>query len=234
MPNPFFQFKQFTVWHDRCAMKVGTDGVLLGAWTEVSAANNVLDIGVGTGLVSLMIAQRCAACIVGVEIDPEAIRQARENIDRSLWKERISLEEIDFRQYRPEKRFDTIVSNPPYFEDSLTPPDKQRSLARHTSGLSFRDLLAGVSALLADDGQFTLIIPAQADSLLKKLAFSFDLFPIRQCWVQTKPESTPKRTLVTFSRKESSCISQTLVVELERHVYSPEYIELTKDFYLKM
>ena len=133
MSNPYFQFKQFTVWHDKCAMKVGTDGVLLGAWTSVESAHRILDIGTGTGLVALMLVQRSLpdANIVALEIDEAAVGQARENIIRSPWKERVEVVQADFRKYRSSDKFDVIVSNPPYFVDSLECPDRQRTAARH-------------------------------------------------------------------------------------------------------
>ena len=126
MSNPYFQFKQFTVWHDKCAMKVGTDGVLLGAWTSVQGAHSILDVGTGTGLVALMLAQRSLpnTNIVALEIDEAAARQAKENIVRSPWKKQIEVVQADFRKYQSPEKFDVIVSNPPYFVDSLGCPDQ--------------------------------------------------------------------------------------------------------------
>ena len=133
MSNPYFQFKQFTVWHDKCAMKVGTDGVLLGAWASVQNAHKILDVGTGTGLVALMLAQRSLpdADIIALEIDEAAAGQARENVTRSPWKERVEVVQTDFRDYQSSDKFDVIVSNPPYFVDSLECPDQQRNAARH-------------------------------------------------------------------------------------------------------
>ena len=130
MSQPFFQFKQFTVWHDKCAMKVGTDGVLLGAWTPVESSARILDIGTGTGLVALMLAQRCSASVIALEIDGTAAQQAAENITRSPWGSRIEVVCQDFRLYSNKNnslKYDTIVSNPPYFTDSLKCPDSQRT-----------------------------------------------------------------------------------------------------------
>lgn len=132
MPNPYFSFKQFTVYHDRCAMKVGTDGVLLGAWADVVSARNILDIGTGTGLISLMMAQRCNARIRAVDIDADAVEQARGNVAASPWQDRIEVELQDICHFTSETLFDVIVSNPPYFTDSLKCPGKQRNIARHT------------------------------------------------------------------------------------------------------
>ena len=150
MSQPFFQFKQFTVWHDKCAMKVGTDGVLLGAWTPVESSARILDIGTGTGLVALMLAQRCSASVIALEIDGKAAQQAAENITRSPWGSRIEVVCQDFRLYSNKNnslKYDTIVSNPPYFTDSLKCPDSQRNTARHNDNLSYEELLKGVSNL---------------------------------------------------------------------------------------
>lgn len=152
MSQPFFQFKQFTVWHDKCAMKVGTDGVLLGAWTPVESSARILDIGTGTGLVALMLAQRCSASVIALEIDETAAQQAAENITRSPWGNRIEVVCQDFRLYSNKNnslKYDTIVSNPPYFTDSLKCPDSQRNTARHNDNLSYEELLKGVSNLLS-------------------------------------------------------------------------------------
>src|SRR5574344_2567439 len=133
MSNSYFRFKQFSVFQERCAMKVGTDGVLLGAWAKVDAANRILDIGTGTGLVALMLAQRSTAMITAVEIDEEAAIQAEENFCQSPWANRFEVVNSDITSYETDALFDVIVSNPPYFVDSLQCPDGQRSLARHLS-----------------------------------------------------------------------------------------------------
>lgn len=235
MPNSYFQFKQFTVWHDKCAMKVGTDGVLLGAWTDVSDATSVLDIGTGTGLVALMIAQRCSAEIIAIEIDENAAGQAVENVKRTPWNNRISVENKDFKDFNYSEQFDRIVSNPPYFTDSLLSPNEKRTMARHTNELTFTDLIEGAAKLLAPDGEFSLIIPNDALFKITEIASRVGLYPVRQTNVIPKPGSPPKRALISFSfNKNKNLETEELVVELARHQYSPEYISLTKEFYLKM
>ena len=146
----FFEFKQFKIYHDRCAMKVGTDGVLLGAWADVSKSNRILDIGCGSGLISIMAAQRSQAYVYGVEIEREAALQAKENAVRSPWASRISIVCEDISNFQDSKGFDTILVNPPFFEEDLLPPDAARASARHTVGLSFATLLQQVSRLLCD------------------------------------------------------------------------------------
>lgn len=234
MANHFFKFKQFTVFQDRCAMKVGTDGVLLGAWADVAQAQRVLDIGTGTGLVALMCAQRSQARIVGVEIDSDAVVQARENVAASPWADRIEVVEGDVREFAPEVCFDAIVSNPPYFQEQVFCADKQRNEARHTDGLSFEELIRSVSALLSPAGRFYVVLPANAVADFVQLAAVSHLYLCRHTTIYTKPDGQSKRSLLAFGREMNACLRDSLVVELSRHVYSPEYIRLTKDFYLTM
>ncbi|EJX09142.1 enzyme [gut metagenome] len=235
MANLFFQFKQFVVWHDKCGMKVGTDGVLLGAWASVSPAGSILDIGTGTGLVALMLAQRSPSdvFITALEIDSEAAVQASENVERSPWKERITVKEADFRTFR-DGQFDVIVSNPPYFTDSLLCPNQQRSRARHNNSLTYEELIEGVSQLLSPAGVFSVVIPMNVANRMTKLAALKGLYPVRQLLVKTKPDAAPKRTLIAFSFSQGECKVEELLTEVARHQYSSEYIALTRDFYLKM
>ena len=235
MPNPYFAFKQFTVRHDRCAMKVGTDGVLLGAWTDLSHSRRILDIGTGTGLIALMLAQRCMdARITAIDLDSAAVEQAQENIQASPWKDRIEALQQDICTYHPNGTFDTIVSNPPYFIDSLKCPDGQRSTARHTDTLDADRLIGKVSELLSSDGRFSIILPAEQTEDLIRVAGEKGLHPSRQTWVITRPGLSPKRILMEFRKIPVTLQPDELVIELERHVYSEEYIALTQEFYLKM
>lgn len=234
MPNPFFSFKQFTVYHDRCAMKVGTDGVLLGAWTDVEFAARILDVGSGTGLISLMLAQRSRAQITAVDIDADAVLQARENIEASPWKDRIEVKLHDVCSYAPDACFDVIVSNPPYFVNSLKCPDGQRNTARHADTLDFDRLISSAARLLLPEGAFSAIIPTDGMELFLTLASGCGFYLSRKTLVKTKPDATPKRVLLELKLRPTSCISDELVVELSRHVYSEAYTALTKEFYLKM
>ena len=235
MPNPFFTFKQFTIRHDRCAMKVGTDGVLLGAWTDVACSNRILDIGTGTGLIALMLAQRCPHAVIrAIDIDAEAVAQAQENIGSSPWSDRVTAICQDLRTYCPDGLFDTIVSNPPYFVDSLKCPDGQRNTARHTDTLDMKGLLSKVAGLLTPEGCFSIVLPAEQTDALIRTAGRVGLYPSRQTAVITRPGLLPKRTLMEFRRTLVPYPSDELVIELERHVYSEDYIALTRDFYLKM
>lgn len=234
MPNPFFAFKKFTVRHDRCAMKVGTDGVLLGAWTGLGKAGRILDIGTGTGLIALMLAQRSTdSLLTAIDIDAEAVSQARENIGASPWGDRVEVLLQDICTYHPSACFDVIVSNPPYFVNSLKCPDNQRNTARHTDALDARRLIGRAAALLAPEGLFSLILPAEQTEEITNLAHEAGLFLSRHTAVITRPGLPPKRSLMEFRKTETVCRNDELVIELQRHVYSEAYMALTKDFYLK-
>ena len=235
MPNPYFAFKQFTIRHDRCARKGGTDGVLLGAWTDTTHSRHVLDIGTGTGLIALMLAQRCPeAQITAIDIDNEAVAQAKENIHSSPWRGRVEATLQDICSYAVQSMFDTIVSNPPYFINSLKSSDTQRNTARHTDTLSAEDLIRKTADLLTEDGYFSIILPTEQIEELIQISERVGLYPSRRTHVITRPGLMPKRTLMEFCKRETSCSIDELVVELDRHVYSKEYIALTRDFYLKM
>lgn len=234
MPNPFFRFKQFTVYHDRCAMKVGTDGVLLGAWANVSQARHILDIGTGTGLIALMLAQRSDARITAIDIDEDAVAQATDNAANSPWTSRIRVLQQDLCQYHTEQRYDAIVSNPPYFIDSLKGPDNQRNTARHTDTLDARTLLNKASELLHSEGHLSLVIPSEQVIDIKRIGEEYGLYLTRHTAVITRPGLPPKRALLEFRKTPGTCTTDELVIELDRHVYSEDYIALTRDFYLKM
>lgn len=235
MPTPFFHFKQFTVRHDRCAMKIGTDGVLLGAWSAAENRQRILDVGTGTGLIALMIAQRNPKThITALEIDPEACLQACENVSNSPWADRVEVRQTDFKTYTTETKFDLIVSNPPFFTNSLPGPDHKRNLARHTGELTYADLLQRSAALLSHTGELDIIFPATEETLIQEQALSLRLFPHRQLNIHPTPDSPVKRILLGLSFSEKAYIPEEMIIEMDRHRYSEIYISLTKDFYLNM
>lgn len=246
MANNFFRFKQFTVFQDKCGMKVGTDGVLLGAWCQVADRKRVLDIGTGTGLIALMIAQRNeTAQIDALEIDSEAHLQAQINFEASPWKERLNPLLGSFVDYKvePEHRYDLIVSNPPYFENSLKANCDKRSQARHTDTLPFDELIAGAAQLLTEKGLLSLVYPVEANEKIQQLALTNGLICVRQVLVKGNPLAAVKRVLAEFTFAaedvDKSIVSSApetseLIVEMERHQYSDTYIALTRAFYLKM
>lgn len=235
MSNTSFEFKQFIVNHDKCAMKVGTDGVLLGAWAPIENVNRILDVGTGTGLIALQLAQRnSCANITAVEVDPAAAAQANDNVQSSPWSDRIEVVCADFRDYQPEIKFDLIVSNPPYFMDALKCPDEQRCMARHTGGLNYDLLFRQAAHLLSEQGTVSIIIPIEAESAAVDAAWKHKLYPVHCLRVFTKPGKPCRRVLFAFSFRNEECTEESLCIEVGRHEYTPEYIALTKDFYLKM
>lgn len=238
MPNPFFRFKQFTVWHDRCAMKVGTDGVLLGAWAMMEGAKTLLDIGTGSGLIALMLAQRYPALnIEAIEIDEQAARQANENFSKSPWGGRLTALHCPLCDFTGQgaQTFDAIVSNPPFFLQSLPSPDRQRTTARHASLLTPESLLHDSSQLLSANGSLHLILPVAEGETLIETAMDYQLYCHRATYVYPKPQSAPKRLLMTLKKTTDALQQDTLTIETgTRHQYTEEYIHLTHEFYLNM
>ncbi len=232
-----FRFKQFAIEQDRTPMKVGTDGVLLGAWVSVTGEErNILDIGTGTGVIALMMAQRNAEALVdGVEIDEASARQAGENIERSPWGERVEIHHTSLQSYKADRKYDLILSNPPYFVDSLLSPDAGRSVARHTTELSFEELVEGVSRLLGGDGRFALILPTVESQRFDCVAEGV-LSLVRRCEVYSREGGGVKRVMSEYRRGDDSPLveMESLVIESGRPPqFTEEYRALTRDFYLK-
>lgn len=229
-----FTFKRFAVEQDRCAMKVGTDGVLLGAWAQLPENAHILDIGTGTGLVALMLAQRYPnATITAVEIAPEAAQQAAENVENSPFSERIKVLCADARTLSDNEKFDCIVCNPPYFDETLKSPDSARATARHNDLLTPYDLLQISTKLLKINGSLQLILPTATAKRVVDLAKAHTFALERATHIFPTPQSSEKRTLLHFCRgNRSEFTENSLVIELERHSYSDEYRHLTHDFYL--
>lgn len=235
MSNDYFKFKQFTVFHDRCAMRVGTDGVLLGAWVSIQDASRVLDVGAGSGLIALQVAQRNPkARITAVEIDPEAAGQAFENVGRSPWAKRIEVLHMDFKEYAPLEKFDFLVSNPPYFVDALRSPDERRRMARHTGGLDYGLLFRHALDVLVPKGRIGIIIPSEVEMLALESAFAWGWFLGRRTNVYTKPGKKCRRLLLEFCANPVTCVTADLYIECAEGGYSTEYKSLTRDFYLNM
>ena len=242
-----FKFKQFTIHQDRTAMKVGTDGVLLGAWAPIlSSTHRLLDIGTGTGLIALMLAQRIldqnnnsTFKIDAIDIDQSSIEQAAENINNSPFAEFITTHFTALQNYSPTEKYDTIVCNPPYFVASLKCPDANRTQARHTDSLSFDDLLQHSSRLLNDEGTLSVILPVNEGNQLIQLASQYGFSLAKLVHIHPTPTSDPKRLLMHFTKQTANSIQSPieesqLTIELARHQYTPEYTALTRDFYLKM
>ena len=233
-----FKFKQFSVNQDRCAMKIGTDGVLLGAWTPlINTPYNVLDIGAGTGILSLMLAQRSnAEQIDAIEIDEDAYEQCVENFEASPWGDKLFCFHAGLDEFmdEPEDEYDLIISNPPFYTDDYKSATTSRDLARFEDALPFEELIEATALLLSDNGIFSVIIPYKEEEHFVAMCKELDLFPLKITRVKGTPTSEIKRSLLAFSRIEQIPLIDELVIEISRHNYTPEYIELTKDFYLKM
>ncbi|RQM76982.1 tRNA1(Val) (adenine(37)-N6)-methyltransferase [Aeromonas jandaei] len=230
-----FTFKQFHINHDRCAMKVGTDGILLGAWAPVEQARRVLDIGSGSGLIALMLAQRSRSdCqIDGVELDSDAVIQARENVADSPWADRVTITESAVQGYQADP-YDLIVSNPPYFMAGQSFSDPARAMARHTGALDSHALLAACDRLLAPNGEVALVLPtAMADEILC-ISADYDLHGICYTAVITREGKEANRVLLRLGRGLNRCERGDIVIHSADGAYSDRYIQLTSPFYLKM
>ena len=230
-----FTFKQFHINHDRCAMKVGTDGILLGAWAPVEQARRVLDIGTGSGLIALMLAQRSRSdChIDGVELDSDAVIQARENVAASPWADRVTITESAVQGYQAAP-YDLIVSNPPYFVAGQSFSDPARAMARHTGALDSHALLAACDRLLAPNGEVALVLPtAMADEILC-ISADYDLHGICYTAVITREGKEANRVLLRLGRGLNRCERGDIVIHSADGAYSDRYIQLTSPFYLKM
>ena len=233
-----FTFKKFSVNQDRCAMKIGTDGVLLGAWTPIiNNPFNVLDIGAGTGILSLMIAQRSnAEQIDTIEIDEDAYEQCVENFEASPWGDKLFCFHAGLDEFvdEPEDEYDLIISNPPFYTDDYKTDNTSRDLARFEDALPFEELIEAAALLLSDNGIFSVIIPYKEEERFVAMCKILDLFPLKITRVKGTPTSEIKRSLLAFCRMEQTPLIDELIIEISRHNYTREYIELTKDFYLKM
>jgi tRNA1Val (adenine37-N6)-methyltransferase len=236
-----FKFKEFTIHQDKTAMKVGTDGVLLGAWCSLdNSPDTILDVGAGTGVISLMMAQRSDAMTIdAVELDENAYEQTVDNFEKSDWGDRLYCYHTTFQEFANElaeeqETYALIVSNPPFYTDEFQTKNQARNNARFTSSLSFKDLLIGVSKILSKKGLFSVIVPCKEEENFIEMAKEQRLFLQRACRVQGNNNSDIKRSLLEFSFSTSEIKETHLIIETGRHQYTEDYINLTKNFYLKM
>ncbi len=236
MPNTSFAFKQFIIKQDKCAMKVGTDAVLLGAWVLPNGSKHILDIGAGTGVIALMLAQKTEAHIDAIDIDEEAVLQAKQNVLDSKFASQITVTQTSLQHYSKAstQKYNLIVTNPPYFEQSLKSSDEQRSHARHADVLPFEDLLDGVLKLLDEKGKFCLILPTLEAIKFRALAEKRGLHLSKLLRVKSRiDKDSDKRHLMQFEVKPTEFSENTIAIELEeRHQYTEDYKDLTKDYYI--
>jgi tRNA1Val (adenine37-N6)-methyltransferase len=235
MSNNYFSFKQFTIQQDKSSFKVGTDGVLLGATADIKDAKKILDIGSGTGLIAIMMAQRCNAEITAIEPDQESFNQACCNVKLCRWSDRIKVEKTDLQNYNPTTgKFDLIVTNPPFYTGSLKNPDPRKAAARHTDTLSPESLLESASRLLSDKGRFQLIMPYVEGNIFIADAQQYGMFCYNILKIRPLPTSEITRLILLFSRERRKLTEKFLTIEHgKRHEFTEEYINLTKEFYLR-
>lgn len=236
MSRPF-HFKQFSIRQDHAAMKVGTDAVLLGAWVSHSKAKNILDIGCGTGLLTLMMAQRFEnSFITGIEIDPDAMLDAKYNIDNSEWGDRIQLINESISNFTLDSKVDLIITNPPFFPYDTLAPDQKRALARSGSGYSFIDWLRISSSLVEVNGKIAFILPIDYWQNIEKDVVELGFSIYRRCNVKPTPQKDVHRVMIELQQEEctSTIIEELTIENNKRHDYTSDYIALTHSFYLKM
>jgi len=233
--NTFFQFKQFRVVQEKAAMKVGIDGVLLGAWANTTNCSKILDVGTGTGLIALMLAQRSVAKMTAIEIEENAAVEAGDNVLLSPWKDRIKVRHISFQDFAEKNTdtFDLIVSNPPYFSNASKAATTERSLARHNDKLPFNALIELSTKMLIANGRLSIIVPFDVMTAIVDTAKKNNLFLQRITTIKPKADKAANRVLLEWSKSETALHESCLVIYNEDNSFTPEYIDLTRDYYLR-
>jgi tRNA1Val (adenine37-N6)-methyltransferase len=231
-----FRFKQFTLHDDRCSHKVGTDGTLLGAWADVSNVANALDIGTGSGLIALMLAQRSSAdtIIDAIEVSPPEVEQASENVKNSPWPSKVNIHHSSLQNFFTFRKYDLIVSNPPYFINSYKPPDAKRITTRHTDSLSFQDLLTKAAELIHPSGRLCVVLPFTEAQQFTKQAADHSFHVSRQCSFRTRAGKPVERLLLEFVTFPCTTHHTELLLYAEGEEWSEDYKALTRGFYLKL
>ena len=237
MANTYFQFKQFTIQQNNCAMKVCTDACLFGAWvadelTSISQAGNYLDIGAGTGLLSLILAQKTSAFIDAVEIDKAAFEQAKENIYQSPWREKISIINTDINAFDTNKKYDCIISNPPFFEGDLKSSNSNKNAAKHDTTLTLQQLLQVVDKTLQQEGYFAILLPYHRTDFFIEAAAKSTLFLSKKVLVKQTPGHDYFRVILLFRRQQKIVSNEEIIIKDETNNYTEAFVGLLKDYYL--
>jgi tRNA1Val (adenine37-N6)-methyltransferase len=235
VPNSYFQFKQFIINQDRCTMKVATDSCILGALFagKLGNAGSALDIGAGTGLQMLMLAQKNTLKIDGIELDPNAWRQAKENLEKSRWKNQFEIYDGDVRTFSFAKKYDFIISNPPFYENDLTSPSAKKNQTRHSSDLNFQELISAIARNLEPEGSFGLLLPYHRIDHLFECCHAFQYWPSEQLNIRQTPYHDYFRSIVRFSKtKPAEPASSELIIMEESGQYAEAFVRLLKDYYL--
>ena len=234
MKSNTFRFKQFDVKQDKCAMKVNTDGVLLAAWAQLNSAKTILDIGTGTGVLALMMAQKNPEAIIdAIDIDEDAFLQAKENFTNCKWSERLKAYHYSLQNFSPDRKYDIIISNPPYFMDDLKADNPQKNIAKHSVALNYEELISGINFLLNKNGSAFIEIPAFNYPLLMNEAEKHNLFVNNKTDVISIAGKAAYLSLIELSYKAAILKETTLTISNPDNSFTSEYIALTKDFYLK-
>lgn len=238
MPNNYFQFKQFTVHQEKCAMKVCTDACLFGAYIaeEIKKAKvkNILDIGTGTGLLSLVLAQKTNAVIDAVEIDNDSFLQAKENFEQSPWKERLNICKEDIIQFNPNRKYDCIISNPPFYEQDLKSEDKSKNAAKHDTTLTLKQLLQCINNLIKEDGIFAVLLPYHRVDYFINAAAEHNQYAFKKILIKQTPSHNFFRGIVLLQRKKTILLAEETWIKDEAGKYGPNFIALLKDYYLHL
>jgi tRNA1Val (adenine37-N6)-methyltransferase len=234
MSDSIFRFRQFTIHQEKCAMKVGTDAVLLGSWVDPKFSKYILDIGTGTGLIALMLAQKSTAEIDAVDIDEGSYFQAKENFRISPWYDRVHIFHQSFQQFaeNSKKKYDLVVSNPPYFHDASKPSEEARLNARHNDQLSFEELISGVKKIMTEEGKFCLILPCKEGNEFIDMAQRMGLFCHELIRVKTKADKNEKRIMLEFGFHVGLLHDHEITIQEDCSGYTQEYIEMTKDYFI--
>ncbi len=235
MANSYFRFRQFTIHQDKASFKVGTDSVILGAWADPEGAESILDIGTGTGLLAIMLAQRSEARITAIEPDRDSCEQASQNVSNCRWHDRISVLNTSLQDFSAlGGKYDMIITNPPYFTGSLRNPDPRKADSRHNDSLQPDDLLKAVSLMLDENGSFQIILPFAGAAVFMTEASQYGLFCKRVLKIKPLPSGPVIRMILSFSRSVQTVSESFLTIgKGPRHEYTADYINLTRDFYLK-
>lgn len=237
MPNNYFEFKQFTIHQDNCAMKVCTDSCLFGAYVadKLELQNsNILDIGTGTGLLTLMLAQKTGATIDAVEIDDKAFLQAKENFKNSPWNERLKIINADIQNWVAEKKYNFIISNPPFFENDLRSDNKSKNAAKHDTQLTLSDLLKVIDRNLTADGKAALILPYHRSDDLDQLLQIHNFFIEEKILVKQTPKHNYFRIFLIFGRDKKNIVEKEITIKDEHNNYTDPFKVLLKDYYLHL
>jgi len=240
MPNNYFQFKQFTVYQDQCAMKVCTDACLFGAYVaevidkENISCNNILDIGTGTGLLSLILAQKTVASIDAVEIDPAAFDQAGNNFKQSPWEEKLHIFNEDIIAFTPEKKYDCIISNPPFFEGDLKSNDGNKNAAKHDTTLTLQQLLSVATELLNETGLFAVLLPYHRVNHCIEAAHKIQLYCSQKTLIKQTTKHNYFRGILVFSKQQRALNEETITIKNDDGNYNDRFAFLLKDYYLHL